>query len=90
MAPIRRHGRFFVYILRCRDGTLYTGFTPDLERRLALHNQGKGARYTRGRGPLELVWHREYRYFRPAVLAERRIKKLTRAAKEALVARKAR
>ena len=85
MAPLRRHGRFFVYILRCADGTLYTGFSPDLEKRIATHNEGKGARYTRGRGPVTLVWSKEYRYLRPALRAERRIKALTRAEKERLV-----
>ena len=45
-----------VYILRCGDGTLYTGITDDLDRRLAAHRAGKGAKYTRGRGPLELVY----------------------------------
>ena len=45
-----------LYILRCRDGSLYTGITTDVEKRLAAHNAGKGAKYTRGRGPLELVY----------------------------------
>ena len=47
---------WYVYILRCGDGTLYTGSTDDVERRLAAHRAGKGAKYTRGRGPLELVY----------------------------------
>lgn len=46
----------FVYMLRCKDGSLYTGWTNDLEHRLAMHNSGRGAKYTRGRGPLELVY----------------------------------
>lgn len=46
---------WFVYVVRCRDGTLYTGISRDLGARLAKHNQGKGARYTRGRGPVALV-----------------------------------
>jgi len=45
-----------LYILRCRDGSLYTGITTDLEKRVATHNSGKGAKYTRGRCPLELVY----------------------------------
>ena len=53
MAKLKRSGRFFVYILRCRDGTFYTGYTPDLARRLELHNAGKGARYTRSRRPVD-------------------------------------
>ena len=53
MAKMKRSGRFFVYILQCRDGTFYTGYTPDLARRLELHNAGQGAKYTRGRRPVE-------------------------------------
>lgn len=49
----------FVYMLRCKDGSLYTGWTNDLEHRLAMHNSGRGAKYTRGRGPLELVYSEE-------------------------------
>lgn len=47
---------YYVYLLRCADGTLYTGFTNDLARRLAAHNAGRGAKYTRGRRPVELVY----------------------------------
>jgi len=47
---------WLVYLLRCADGTLYTGITTDLERRLAAHNAGKGAKYTRARLPVTLVW----------------------------------
>ena len=47
--------QWFVYVVRCRDGSLYTGITTDVERRLAEHDAGSGARYTRGRGPVELV-----------------------------------
>ena len=49
----------FVYMLRCKDGSLYTGWTNDLKHRLAMHNSGRGAKYTRGRGPLELVYSEE-------------------------------
>ncbi|MCX6555406.1 MAG: GIY-YIG nuclease family protein [Candidatus Aminicenantes bacterium] len=82
---MKRSGHFFVYILRCRDGTFYTGYTPDLTRRLELHNSGKGARYTRSRRPVELVWCKEYRYFKRAFSAELKIKKLTRKQKERLI-----
>jgi putative endonuclease len=85
MAKMKRSGRFFVYILRCRDGTFYTGYTPDLERRLDLHNSGQGAKYTRSRRPVELVWWQEYRYFKRAFRAELKIKKLTRKQKEVLI-----
>ena len=48
--------KFYVYILRCSDGTLYTGYTNDVERRLRTHNSGRGAKYTRSRVPCELVY----------------------------------
>ena len=82
---IKRHGKHYVYILQCSDNTYYTGYTPDLERRVKLHNEGKGAKYTRDRKPVELVWFKEYGYFKKAFLTEKRIKKLTRKQKETLV-----
>jgi len=82
---IKRTGKFFVYIVECSDGTYYTGFTPDIERRLKIHNGGKGAKYTRDRRPVKLVWCREYKYFKKAFLEEKRIKKLTRKQKEEMV-----
>ena len=85
MAKMKRSGLFFVYILCCRDKTFYTGYTPDLARRLELHNSGRGAKYTRSRRPVELVWCKEYRYFKRAFLAELKIKKLTRKQKERLI-----
>ncbi len=85
MAKMKRSGRFFVYILRCRDGTFYTGYTSDLAHRLTLHNSGLGAKYTRSRRPVELLWSKEYRYFKWAFLAELKIKKLTRKQKEQLI-----
>ena len=75
-----------VYLLRCARGTLYTGITNDLERRLAAHRAGRGARYTRGRLPLVLV-HREAAPSRGAALRrEREIKRLDRRGKLALIA----
>lgn len=50
---------WWVYLLRCGDGTLYTGITDDLDRRLAAHNAGRGAKYTRSRRPVTLVWREE-------------------------------
>jgi putative endonuclease len=82
---IRRAGTHYVYIVECRDGTYYTGYTPRLRRRIKLHNAGRGARYTRDRRPVKLIWHKRYRYFKNAFLEEKRIKKLTRSKKEALV-----
>ena len=73
-----------VYILQCRDGTLYTGITDNLPRRLAAHDGGKGAKYTRGRGPVVLV-HQESCPDRSAALRrERAIKALSRSQKLAL------
>ncbi len=70
--------KWYVYILRCRDNSLYTGMTDDLERRLAAHNAGKGAKYTRGRGPVELVYHEEFATKAEACSREYRIKRLSR------------
>jgi putative endonuclease len=76
----------YVYILRCRDGSLYTGSAKDLAARLRLHLEGRAARYTRGRRPLELVWSREVASWGEALREEHRIKRLRRADKEALIA----
>ncbi|MCF2596100.1 GIY-YIG nuclease family protein [Pseudoflavonifractor phocaeensis] len=71
-------------MLRCGDGTLYTGMTDDVERRLAAHRSGKGAKYTRGRGPLELVYTEEQPDKSSALRREFQIKKLPRERKSAL------
>jgi putative endonuclease len=80
-----REGKFFVYIVQCRDETYYTGYTQNLEERVSLHNSGKGAKYLRGRLPVKLVYTKEYRYYKNALSAERRIKGLTRQQKSKLV-----
>ena len=85
MKKFKRLGKFYVYIVRCKDGTYYTGSTNDLEKRLGSHNAGKGAKYTRSRRPVRLIWHKEYRYFRSAFLEEKRIQGLTREQKEKLI-----
>ena len=72
---------WFVYILRCGDGTLYTGITDDVERRLAAHRAGKGAKYTRGRGPLELVYQERQSDKSAALRREYQVKRLSRADK---------
>ena len=74
-----------VYILRCGDGSLYTGATDDVARRLAAHASGKGAKYTRGRGPLVLAWKRRAKDRGAALKLEARIKRLARAEKLALI-----
>ena len=75
----------FVYILRCGDGSLYTGSARDVNRRLAQHRAGQGSRYTRSHLPVTLVWTRRMRSWSRALREERRIKTLTRAQKQALV-----
>lgn len=74
----------FVYLLRCRDGTLYAGAAVDLERRLREHQAGRASRYTRSRRPLELVWSAEVATWSEALREEARIKRLPRAGKLAL------
>lgn len=72
-------------MLRCKDGSLYTGWTNDLEHRLEMHNSGRGAKYTRGRGPLELVYSEELPDKEAALRRECAIKKLRREQKLALL-----
>lgn len=76
---------WYVYILRCRDDTLYTGITDDLNRRLEAHNAGKGAKYTRGRGPVKLCYSEEQESYSAALKREYAIKQLSRADKLALM-----
>ncbi len=76
---------YLLYILRCKDGTLYTGITDDLPRRLAAHRAGKGAKYTRGRAPLELAYCESCPDKSAALRRERAVKGLTRAKKLALI-----
>jgi predicted GIY-YIG superfamily endonuclease len=77
---------FTVYLLRCADGSLYAGIARDLAARLELHNRGAGAKYTRGRGPVVLVWKRGRQAPRAARQLEYAIKALPRRDKERLVA----
>ena len=72
---------WYLYILRCGDGTLYTGITNDIPTRLKAHASGKGAKYTRGRGPLELVYQEQLESHSAALKRERQVKQLTRAQK---------
>lgn len=75
-----------LYILRCGDGTLYTGIAVDAVKRLAMHRSGKGAKYTRGRGPLELVYVEQCESHPAALRRELKVKKYSRAEKEELIA----
>ncbi len=74
-----------VYILECADGTYYTGYTTDVERRVAEHNEGTGAKYTRGRTPVEVIHTETYDSQSAAMQREYAIKQLRRPAKEELV-----
>jgi putative endonuclease len=75
-----------VYVLLCADGSLYTGCTNDLERRVAAHNAGKGARYTRARRPVSVAWSRRVKDRSRALSLEARLKQLTRVEKLAVIA----
>ena len=77
--------QWYLYILRCKDNTLYTGITTDVEKRLEAHRTGKGAKYTRGRSPLELVYREDCGDHSTALKREAEIKRLTRKEKELLV-----
>ena len=81
--------RYFVYVVRCADGTLYTGVTTDLARRVEEHNSGGGAKYTRGRRPVRLAFFEPAASRGRALKREAEIKKLGRADKLALLARAA-
>ena len=75
----------YTYMLRCADQSLYTGWTNNLEKRLEEHNSGKGAKYTRGRGPVELVYFEEFETKEEAMRREWQIKHLTKKEKEELI-----
>ena len=76
----------YTYMVRCADGSLYTGWTTDLERRISCHNSGKGAKYTRPRLPVVLVYYEEFDTKEEAMRREAAIKKLSKKRKELLVA----
>ena len=76
----------YVYLLRCSDGSLYCGWTTDLEHRVKVHNEGKGAKYTRSRLPVELVYSEAYEDRTAALSREWHIKRLTREEKLQLIA----
>jgi putative endonuclease len=82
---IKRAGKFWVYILECADGAYYTGYTDDLNKRLARHNAGLASKCTRSRLPAKLVWRRQCRSKSAALKLEARIKRMSREGKEELV-----
>ena len=78
----------YTYILKCKDGSLYTGWTNDLEQRVAAHNTGKGAKYTKARRPVELVYFEEFETKEQEMKREYAIKQMARKDKLELVRRK--
>lgn len=76
----------FTYILKCRDNTLYTGWTNDIRKRFRQHQAGKGAKYTKGRGPVELVYLEVSETKQEAMSREAKIKHMTRKEKDMLIA----
>lgn len=79
----------YTYILECSDGTLYTGWTNDIEKRIRVHNEGKGAKYTKNRRPVKLVHVEEFESKIDAMKREYEIKQMTRKKKELLIHKEA-
>ena len=75
----------YTYILKCRDGSLYTGWTNDIEKRLKAHNEGRGAKYTKGRTPVMLVHLEEFETKEESMKREYAIKHMTKKEKENLI-----
>ena len=75
----------YTYILECKDGTYYTGWTNNLEKRLKDHNDGKGAKYTKARLPVSLIYHEEFQTKEEAMSREYAIKRMTRSEKSKLI-----
>jgi putative endonuclease len=76
---------WYLYLIRCRDGSLYTGITTDVARRFSEHRSGKGSKYLRGRSPLTLVFQKKLGSKNHALAVEHRIKQLTKVKKEELI-----
>jgi putative endonuclease len=76
---------WYIYLIRCKDGALYTGITTNVARRFAEHQKGKGAKYLRGRGPLTPVFQKKMGSKNLALAVESKVKKLTKAKKEELI-----
>ena len=75
----------YMYIVRCSDGSLYTGWTNDLEKRIKAHNEGKGAKYTKSRRPVELVYYEAFEKKEEAMSREWAIKQMSREEKKGLL-----
>lgn len=78
----------YIYIVKCKDGTLYTGWTNNLEKRIKDHNDGKGAKYTKARLPVELVYYETFETKEEAMSREYAIKQLSRKEKDELIGKK--
>jgi len=87
MKKVEKKKSWTVYVVRCANGSLYTGITNDLAGRIADHNAGRGAKYTAAFGPVALVWKRRRKDRSAASILEAAIKKLSRAEKEALISK---
>jgi putative endonuclease len=85
MEKINNH---FFYVLCCKDGSFYAGYTNNIERRMKLHNEGKGAKYTRGRGPVALLYHTAFAHKSDALKMEYEFKQWTRKKKEQFLKKK--
>ena len=86
-SPKKRHEKWFLYILKCSDLSLYTGITKDLMRRFKMHSDGKAARYTRTRRPLEVVYQEACKSRTEALIRECLVKALPKSKKLALIAK---
>lgn len=82
---VKKEQSCYTYIVKCHDNTLYTGWTTDLDKRMAAHNSGKGAKYTKSRIPVELIYYEQFTDKREAMRREYAIKQLTRKEKECLI-----
>ena len=76
------NSNFYFYVLECADGTFYGGYAKDVEKRVEVHNAGKGAKYTRGRTPVKLIYHEGFETKNKAMSAEYQFKRLNRKEKE--------
>ena len=81
-------GKHYFYVVKCRDASFYAGYTNNLEHRVKMHNQGKGAKYTRGRTPVELIYYETFDTKTEAMQAEYHFKQLTRKEKQKWMTRK--
>jgi putative endonuclease len=85
MTDPKPRGPYWTYVVECKYGTYYAGYTDDVKKRIAAHNSGKGAKYLRGKGPVKLVYKKKHATAQEAQAQERSIKRLTRKEKEALL-----